>query len=67
MLNPKVIGAIVGLVVGIVVLCFGILKAILLAVFILIGWLVGKFWMGELDIPLFYERFMNRRGRKPRR
>jgi uncharacterized membrane protein len=66
MLNPKIIGAIVGLIFGVIVIWFGFLKAFLLALCILVGWLVGKFWMGEIDLLALYERFMNSRGRRRR-
>ncbi len=65
MLNPKIIGAIAGLVLGIVVVCFG-LKAFIVVLFILVGWLIGKFWMGEIDLLDIYERFMRGRGKRPR-
>ena len=67
MLNPKIIGIIAGLGVGIVTLWFGPLKAFLLALFVLAGWLVGKFWMGEIDLLDVYERFMKSRGKGPGR
>lgn len=67
MSNPKVIGAIAGLVVGVVVIWFGAQTAFLLALFILAGWLIGKFWMGEIDLLDIYERFMRSRGKSPRR
>ena len=67
MSNPKIIGAIVGLGIGIVLLWLGPLKAFLLALFILAGWFVGKCWMGEIDLLGAYERFMRRRGKRPRR
>ena len=65
MLNPKIIGAIAGLVLGIVVVCFG-LKAFIVVLFILVGWLIGKFWMGEIHLLDIYERFMRGRGKRPR-
>jgi len=65
-LNPKIIGAIAGFVIGIIVLCFGLLKAFLLVLFVLAGWLVGKFWMGEIDLFNLYERFMVSRRKGPR-
>jgi hypothetical protein len=67
MLNPKIIGAIVGLGIGIVVLWFSPLKAFLLALFVLAGWFVGKFLMGEVDFLDAYERFLTRRGKRPKR
>ena len=66
MLNPKIIGAIVGLIFGVIAIWFGFLEAFLLALFILVGWLVGKFWMGEIDLLALYERFMNSRGKRRR-
>jgi uncharacterized membrane protein len=67
MLNPKLIGAIAGVVVGIIVICFGFLNALLVALFALIGWFIGKVWMGEIDLLDIYERFMRSRGKGPRR
>lgn len=67
MLNPKVIGAIIGLVVGLIVVCLGLPKALLVVLFVLLGWFIGKVWMGEIDLLDVYERFMSRRGRRPRR
>jgi uncharacterized membrane protein len=65
-LNAKAIGAIAGLVLGIIVICFGVLKALLVILFILVGWLIGKFVMGEIDLLDLYERFMRGRGKRPR-
>ncbi len=65
MSNPKAIGAIAGLVLGIIVVCFG-LKAFIVVLFVLVGWLIGKFWMGEIDLLDIYERFMRGRGKRPR-
>ncbi len=67
MLNPKIIGAFIGLVIGAVLIWYGALKAFLLGLFILIGWLIGKFFTGEIDLLELYERFMISRGRKPPR
>ena len=67
MLSPKIIGAVIGLVIGVMLLLFGPLKAFLLVLFILAGWLVGKFWMGEIDLIDIYDRFMSSRGKRPRR
>lgn len=67
MLNPKILGAAIGLVIGITAVWLGPLKAFLLALFIIAGWFVGKFWMGEIDIIDIYERFMDNRGKRPRR
>jgi hypothetical protein len=67
MLNPKVIGIFIGLVIGVVAIWFGVLNAFLLALFILAGWLIGKFWVGEIDFLDAYERFLTSRGKRPRR
>jgi len=67
MLNPKVIGIFIGLAIGVVAIWFGVLNAFLLALFILAGWLIGKFWVGEIDLLDAYERFLTSRGKRPRR
>jgi hypothetical protein len=67
MLNPKVIGVIAGFTLGLVVICLGVLEAFILALFVLGGWFIGKVWMGEIDLLDLYERFMSRRGKRPRR
>ncbi len=66
-LNPKVIGIAAGLVIGVVWLWFGPLKAFLLALFVLAGWVISKFWTGEIDVLGLYARFMQGRGRRLRR
>jgi len=66
MLTPKLIGAFFGLVVGLVAVLLGLAKAFILALFILAGWLIGKFFMGELDLPAIYRRFKISRDAKKR-
>jgi uncharacterized membrane protein len=66
MLNPKAIGAIIGFVLGLITVCLGAIEAFIVALFILGGWLIGKFWMGEIDLRDLYERFMISRGKGPR-
>lgn len=66
MLHPKLIGAVAGLAVGVVWVWFGPLNAFFVALFILGGWIIGKFWIGEIDILDAYERFMHSRGKRPR-
>jgi len=66
MFNPKVIGAIAGLVAGVIIVCFGFAKLLLVALFVLIGWFIGKVWMGEIDLIDVYERFISSRGKKRR-
>ena len=67
LLNPKLIGAVVGLIVGLVVITAGALEAFILIIFILAGWLIAKFWMGEIDLIDAYERFLDSRGKRTRR
>lgn len=67
MLNPKLIGAIAGLVAGVIILYFGFLEAILVGLFVLAGWFIAKVWMGEIDLIDVYERFINSRGKGPKR
>jgi len=67
MLNEKAIGAIAGLAIGLTYIAFGALNAFFLALFILAGWLVAKFWIGEIDVLDYYEQFMESRGKRPRR
>jgi len=65
-LNPKLIGAFFGLIVGLVAVLLGIIKALILVLFILAGWAIGKFCMGELDIPAMYRRFKASRDERKR-
>jgi len=65
-LTPKLIGALFGLVVGLVAVLLGVGKAFILALFILAGWLIGKLYMGELDLPAIYRRYKNFRDAKKR-
>ena len=67
MLNSKLIGAIAGLVAGVIILYFGFLEAILVGLFVLAGWFIAKVWMGEIDLIDVYERFINSRGKGPKR
>ena len=67
LLNPKLIGAVVGLIVGLVVIIAGVLDAFVLILFIFAGWIIAKFWMGEIDFIDAYDRFLNSRGKRPRR
>ncbi len=67
MLNPKVIGAIAGFIAGIVIVCFGFAKLLLVALFVLIGWFIGKVWLGEIDLIDVYQRFISSRARNRRR
>lgn len=64
LLNPKLLGVIIGLIVGLVVILAGALDAFILTLFIITGWLIAKFWMGELDLIDVYERFLQSRGKR---
>lgn len=64
LLNPKLLGAVIGLIVGLVVILAGALDAFILLLFIVAGWLIAKFWMGEIDFIDAYERFLSSRGKR---
>lgn len=62
-LNPKTIGAIIGVIVGILLIWLGPLDTFLIVLFGLVGWLVGKFVYGEIDLSGVGEALMSpRRG-----
>ena len=62
--NPKIAGAIIGLVIGVVLVWLGPLEAFIAALFALAGWLIGKYFSGEIPIlDILLERFISsRRG-----
>lgn len=64
---PKLIGAVIGLIVGVVLVFTGTLNAFIVAVFILLGWLIGKYIAGEIDLDEFYDRFIRGRTRGSRK
>lgn len=66
MLNLKIIGAFFGLAVGLVAVLVGIGHAFILALFILIGWMIGKMAMGELNLMELYKKFKASRDEKKR-
>ena len=66
MLNPKIIGAFLGLVVGLVAVLIGIWQAFVLILFILVGWLIGKIYMGELNPFAMYRNYKASRDEKKR-
>jgi len=43
------------------------LNAFFVGLIMLGGWLIGKFFAGEIDILELYERFMQSKGKRPRR
>ena len=65
--NAKVIGIVVGLALGVVLVFAGALNAFFVALFILVGWIVGKYVAGELDLDDLYDRHLRDRTRKPRK
>jgi uncharacterized membrane protein len=65
--NPKLIGAFIGLIVGVVLVFTGTLNAFIVAVFILLGWLIGKYIAGEIDLDELYDRFVRGRTRGSRK
>jgi hypothetical protein len=60
MLRPSTIGLIVGLILGYFWLTRGLDFALLLALFALIGWLIGKFISGEVNMNAVRQIFMRR-------
>jgi len=66
-LNEKLIGFIAALVIGVVFVWLGALNAFFVGLIMLGGWLIGKFLAGEIDILELYERFMQSKGKRPRR
>jgi hypothetical protein len=67
MTNIKLWGALAGLIIGVVWVWFGPLNAFFVVLFVLGGWLIAKFWAGEIDLLDEYERFMRSRGKRPKR
>ncbi len=65
--NPKLIGALVGLIVGVVLVFTGTLNAFIVALFLLLGWLIGKYIAGEIDLDELYDRFIRGRTRGSRK
>jgi len=65
--NPKLIGALIGLIVGIVLVFTGTLNAFIVALFLLLGWLIGKYIAGEIDLDELYDRFIRGRTRGSRK
>lgn len=59
-------GIIAGLTIGVVFAWLGALNAFFVGLFMLAGWVITKFWFGEIDILDLYERFMQSRGARRR-
>lgn len=65
--NPKTMGLALGLVTGIVLVWLGPWQAVVVALFALVGWLIGKFVVGEIPfLDTLLERFMEGRTRNRR-
>jgi hypothetical protein len=62
--NPKVVGIFVALALGAVLVFAGALNAFIVALFILVGWIIGKYIAGELDLDDRYDRYIRDRTRK---
>jgi len=60
----KVIGVVVGIVFAIVALTAGFWEALIVLACALIGWLIVKFWAGEIDFIEWYENFLRKRGKR---
>jgi len=67
MLNARAVGIGAGVILGVVFVWLGALNAFFVGLFMLAGWLAAKFLSGEIDLLDIYERFMQSRGRSPRR
>jgi uncharacterized membrane protein len=61
--NPKLIGACAGLIIGVVLVFAGTLNAFIVALFVLLGWLIGKFFSGEIDLDELYDRYLRGKTR----
>ncbi|MDY6835410.1 MAG: DUF2273 domain-containing protein [Chloroflexota bacterium] len=61
--NPKILGALFGLALGIVVILAGVLNALLVALLVSVGWIVGKYVLGEVDLDDMYDRHLRGRTR----
>ncbi len=66
--NRKTMGLALGLVIGIVLVSLGLWQAVVVAILALVGWLIGKFVVGEIPfLDTLLERFMESRDRNRRR
>lgn len=64
--NPKLIGLLVGLALGAILVFAGALNAFFVALFVLVGWLLGKYVAGEIDVDDLYDRYFRGRTKRPR-
>ena len=65
--NPKLIGAFIGLIIGIILVLTGTLNAFIVTLFILLGWLIGKYFAGEIDLDEIYDRYLRGKTKGPRK
>ena len=65
--NPKIIGALIGLAIGVVLVFAGALNAFIVALLILLGWIIGSYLAGEIDVDDLYDRFVRGRTKKNNR
>ena len=67
MFNTKLICTIGGLLVGVIGVAFGPLEAFIVLLLTAVGWLVGKYAAGEMQVvDVFLERFFTNRLGGPR-
>ena len=61
-IRPSTVGLILGLVLGYLGLTRGVGFALLLGVLALVGWLIGKFISGEINLEAVRQVFTRRGG-----
>ena len=67
MLNTKLIFTIGGLLVGVIGVAFGPLEAFIVLLLTAVGWLIGKYAAGEMQVVnVFLARFFSNRLGAPR-
>ena len=67
MFNTKLIFTIGGLLVGVIGVAFGPLEAFVVLLLTIVGWLIGKYAAGEMQVvDAFLERFFSNRLGGPR-
>jgi len=64
-LNPKMVGLVMGLIVALVLIFAGGWNALVVAVFLLLGWIVGKYFAGEINLDELYDRHLRGRTKRP--
>ena len=61
--NPKLVGAVIGLILGLTLIFAGALNALILIGLVGAGWIVGKYFAGEIDMDDLYDRYLRGRTR----